>query len=250
MQRQTKRFILLTTVSGIAVVGFFFKSRFFSRILEQTTRDEVLFHADTTEKIVALTIDDGPHPGLTPAILDILATHQVPATFFVIGDHVNGNEQLLERMVAEGHELGNHMMDDSRSILLDTIEFKQQLATAHDLLSAYGPVHWFRPGSGLYNGEMLEAIRPYGYRTVIGSVYPYDAHIHSPEFTSSYVISNAQPGAIIIMHDGYESRFATATALERIIPSLQKRGYRFVTLSDMAARASNGTLSYLDAPIP
>ncbi len=230
-----RRLFLLAGLSGAmaATVTFFFKGRFFSRLVEETTHDEVLFHVNTTEKVIALTIDDGPHPELTPAILDVLAEYDVPATFFVIGSQVAGNEDLMRRIVAEGHELGNHLMSDKRSIGLDPDEFERQLANAHRLITPFGPVRWFRPGSGWYNERMLQQIRPYNYRCVIGFVYPYDAQVHSVEFASSYILGNTVPGSIIILHDGKEDRQATVNILHWIIPALQKRGYRFATLSGL-----------------
>jgi len=236
--RQTVHYMLLGAgLGGAAVVGFFYKARFFSRLLEQTTSDEVLFHVNTGARLIALTIDDGPHPDLTPGILDTLAAYGVPATFFVIGSRVPGNEALLARIVREGHELGNHLMSDARSIALNPDEFARQLATAHALIAPFGLVRWFRPGSGWYNARMLEQIRPYGYRCVIGSVYPYDAQIHAVEFASRYILGNVQPGAIIILHDGKAERQATPDILQRVLPALQARGYRFVTLSDLVKSA-------------
>lgn len=235
----TRRLLIITGFST-AVLGFFFKSRFLSRLLEQQTSDDVLFHINTSQKLIALTIDDGPHPTLTEEILDVLAQYEVPATFFIIGDRVAGNEQHLMRIVAEGHELGNHLMTDDRSIALSIDDFKWQLAEAHALISPFGPINWFRPGSGWYSRAMLEAIKPYNYRCVVGSVYPYDAQIRSKEFATGYILSNVQPGSIIILHDGAEDRVITLDVLHRIIPALLNRGYRFVTLSDLAETAEPG----------
>ncbi len=234
MTRLIKRLLVVLSAAGsIAAVGFFFWPLVFSRLLEQTTSDEVLFHVDTEEKVIALTIDDAPHAQLTPQILDVLVKHHVPATFFVIGSHVPGNEALLRRMVREGHELGNHLMTDERSVALEPAELAWQLATTHELLSEFARVRWFRPGSGFYTKKMLAQIRPYHYRAVVGSIYPYDAHVHSVEFASNYILGNAHPGAIIILHDGSLEREATPDILRRIIPALQQRGYRFVTLTGL-----------------
>lgn len=233
MRPIVKRFLFLTGLGTVAAVGFFLKARFFSRLLEQSTSDEVLFHVDTAQKVVALTIDDAPHSQLTAEILDVLAEYAVPATFFIIGDQVPGNEDLMCRIGEEEHELGNHLMSDERSILLNPAEFDRQLAAAHALIAPFGPVRWFRPGSGFYNERMLAQIRPYGYRCVLGSIYPYDAHLRSVEFASGYILSNIQPGAIIILHDGGPEREATPEILRRIIPALRRRGYRFATLSEL-----------------
>jgi peptidoglycan-N-acetylglucosamine deacetylase len=232
MRRTYKSLLFLTALSTLAGISFF-KARLFSRIVEHNTSDEVLFHVDTREKVVALTIDDGPYAELTPEILNALAEYGVKATFFIIGGQVPGNEALLQRIVAEGHELGNHLMSDRRSISLEPEEFVRQLGQAHARIASFGPVRWFRPGSGFYNTRMLEQIRPFNYRAVVGSVYPYDAQFHSVEFATGYILGNTQPGSIIVLHDGCCDRKGTVDILRRILPALQKRGYRFATLSDL-----------------
>jgi peptidoglycan-N-acetylglucosamine deacetylase len=232
MRRTHKSLVILTAVSALAAVSFF-KARLFSRIVEHNTSDEMLFHVDTREKVVALTIDDGPHAELTPEILDVLAEQRVKATFFIIGEQIPGNEAVLQRIVAEGHELGNHLMTDKRSITLEPDEFARQLDETHSRIVPFGPVRWFRPGSGFYNKRMLEQIRPFGYRAVVGSVYPYDAQLHSVEFATGYILGNTQPGSIIVLHNGCCDREGTVDILRRIIPALQKRGYRFATLSEL-----------------
>jgi peptidoglycan/xylan/chitin deacetylase (PgdA/CDA1 family) len=80
---------------------------------------------------------------------------------------------------------------------------------------------------------MLAQLRPYGYRAVLGSVYPYDAQFSSVEFAAGYILGNVQPGSIIILHEGADDRYAAVEILRRIIPALQKRGYQFETLTEL-----------------
>ena len=103
----------------MVVVGalFWFQPRFLLRQLANRN-PEVLFYARTDQKVLALTIDDAPDSTLSPLILDLLAEHQVPATFFILGGNIAGNEDIIARMKAEGHELGNHLAQDEASIML------------------------------------------------------------------------------------------------------------------------------------
>jgi peptidoglycan/xylan/chitin deacetylase (PgdA/CDA1 family) len=101
---------------------------------------EVLYFVETQEPVVALTIDDGPDPVATPEILDVLKRHGARATFFLITDHISGNEETLVRMVKEGHEVANHLMHDQPSIRLAPSEFERQLLAAHEALSRYSDV--------------------------------------------------------------------------------------------------------------
>lgn len=199
---------------------------------------DVLFFVETKQPLVALTIDDAPYPTLTPRILDVLATHHAHATFFVIGDHIPSNEPLLERMVADGHELANHQLHDKPSIRLSAAEFAQQLALTHERLIPFGPIRYFRPASGWFNRRMLQQLEPYGYRCVLGSAYPEDL-LSSPTYLSRHILFNVAPGSIIILHDGSQQRTRTVAVLERVLPELQRRGYRVVTVSELLASSQH-----------
>ena len=192
---------------------------------------DVLYFVKTEEKIIALTIDDGPHPVVTPKILDVLSEHQVPATFFLIGERVEKNKEIIRQIVKQGHEIGNHHMQDRPSIKLSEAEFERQLLEADEILSEFAQVKWFRPASGWFNQRMLRQLEKYNYKCALGSVYPYDAAIHNVTFLSNYILDNVFPGAIIILHDGTLERKVTVDVLKRIIPKLKSHGYRFVTLT-------------------
>ncbi len=193
----------------------------------------VLYLVDTQEPVVALTIDDGPDPIGTPRILDVLDQHDARATFFLITSHIPGNEEVVFRAVEEGHELANHLTADERSILLSPSEFERKLLESHDVLSRFADVHWFRPGSGWYNAEMLSILHEHGYRCVLGSVYPFDPQIPSAWFAARYVLRNVRPGSIIVLHDYGGRGERTASALATILPELNRRGFRVVTLSEL-----------------
>ncbi len=199
---------------------------------------DVLYFVKTEEKIIALTIDDGPHPMVTPKILDVLSEYQVPATFFLIGGRVQHNEDILRRIASNGHEIGNHHMEDAPSIRLSEVEFEKQLLQAHRILSEFAQVKWFRPASGWFNERMLRQVEKHNYKCALGSVYPYDAAIHNVTFLSNYILDNMFPGAIIILHDGTLERKATVEVLKQIIPILKRHGYRFVTLTELTKSKS------------
>ncbi|MDP9359664.1 MAG: peptidoglycan-N-acetylglucosamine deacetylase, partial [Chloroflexota bacterium] len=135
-----------------------------------------------------------------------------------------------------GHELDNHLMTDTPSIRLSAEVFERQLLETHELLSRFGPVRWFRPGSGWYCRRMLEQIRHSGYRCALGSAYAYDSHIRSTWCASRHILRHTRPGAVIILHDGCASRWRTLDVLRRVLPELERRGYQVVTLSELAER--------------
>ncbi|NOZ50839.1 MAG: polysaccharide deacetylase family protein [Chloroflexi bacterium] len=196
---------------------------------------EVLFMHETSRLVVGLTIDDGPHPLLTPQILQVLADYQAHATFFMLSDRVRGRGDLVRQVVDGGHELGNHLCYDAASIRLAPDEFVRQLHEAHEVLSAFAPVSWFRPGSGWFNQQMLADLQQRGYRCALASVYPYDAQFPYPVLVSNYVLRNVFPGAIITLHEGAWTRRGTVRVLRTILPVLQQRGYEVLSLSELVA---------------
>jgi peptidoglycan-N-acetylglucosamine deacetylase len=207
---------------------------------------DVFFRLETDELRVALTIDDSPHPTLTPRILDVLDEYDAHATFFLIGERIPGNEEVVRRMVDEGHELGNHLMTVVPSIRLPAAEFTRQLRQTHDLLAPYGPVRWCRPGSGWYNRRMLDQLRDHDYQCAMASAYAYDPQVRSTWYVTRHILLNTRPGAVIVLHDGAPSGRRTVAVLRRVLPELQRRGYRVVTLSELAEQ--NAAQPPLTAP--
>ena len=200
---------------------------------------EVLYSVQTLEPILALTIDDGPDPSTTPRILDLLLEHDARATFFLLSDHIPGNETLVQRIVDEGHEIGNHLTDDQPSIRLSVDDFEQRLLHAQGVLSQFGEIHWFRPGSGWYNKSMRSVLIEHGYQLALGSIHPFDSHVPSSWFASNYILWRAQPGAIIVLHDNSDRGHRTADTLEKVLPALMARDFRFVTLTELSEQAQS-----------
>jgi peptidoglycan/xylan/chitin deacetylase (PgdA/CDA1 family) len=194
---------------------------------------EVVYFVETRQPAVALTIDDGPDAAATPRILDLLGQHQAQATFFFISDRVAGNEAIVRRAVKEGHELANHSTADAPSIFLKDSEFEKRLLKAHEVLSRFSDLRWFRPGSGWYSKKMLATIHRHGYRCALGSVYPFDPQIPSTWFIQRHVLRGVQPGAIIVLHDHGARGERTIAVLGEILPEIKRRGLRVVTLSEL-----------------
>ncbi len=218
------------------VVGalFWFQPRFLLRELAERN-PSVLFYVETEQKVLALTIDDAPDSVLTPLILDVLAEHQVPATFFVLGQNITGNEDLIARMKAEGHELGNHLGRDEASIMLSDKEFEQQLLAVEQMIGPLGDQKWCRPGSGWFSPDMVKVAHDVGYRCCLGSIYPFDNKLRRPGWIHSEVMDRVFPGAIVILHEGGPDRDYVVPLLEELIPDLKAAGYEFLTLSGIEA---------------
>jgi len=196
---------------------------------------EVVFSVGTDEKLVALTIDDGPSAA-TPEILQVLEENGARATFFLIGEHVESRPDLARSIVEAGHEVAHHMMEDQPSRDLPPEVFEKRFDEMDRILTELGGSRLFRPGSGWYDDQMLATVEQRGYQTVLGSVYPFDAHVPWSGFHYWYVLQNTVPGSIIVLHDGPERGVRTAEALRSILRELNRRGYRVVTASTLLDR--------------
>ncbi|PFH56760.1 hypothetical protein XA68_16032 [Ophiocordyceps unilateralis] len=197
---------------------------------------DVLFELTTTERVMALSLDDAPSAH-TADIMEVLRENGARATFFVIGDQVEGREEALRTLVGQGHELANHAMHDepSRALSDDRLEadvaaVKEKLVAAYSAESSTLPNNYFRPGSGLISRRMRDLLGSRGFRIVLGSIYPHDPQIPYPAVNARHILSMAHPGAIIICHD---RRKWTAPMLRLVLPELRRRGYKIVTITDL-----------------
>ena len=234
--------IFLLIISFLLILSIlFYQPRWLLKIIIKVSPD-VYYFSETTDKIVAITIDDGPNTITTRKILETLAENNASATFFLITERIEKNEAIVKSIIKNGHQIGHHMVKDEKSILLNGEEFEQEFLTAEQTLNQFlNPVKvtWFRPGGGWYNSQMLDIVKKYNYQTALGSIFPYDTHIPSSEFASFHILSNLRPGAIVVLHDSGRDGTSedwgerTNMTLKKILPEITNRGYRTVTLSEM-----------------
>ena len=189
----------------------------------------------TDEPVVGLTFDDGPHPELTDAILDVLAKHEAQATFFLIGDRVVSNRGVVSRIVDEGHEVGDHLMHDEASILLSRSRFREDLTQARDLLADYQEVRWWRPGSGWTTKAMVREAHDLGMRCVLGTVAVADGPPPEPgSWREQRLLGQISAGAVVVLHEGTDERRDVVDTLDWLLTRLAERGLRSVTLTELS----------------
>lgn len=198
---------------------------------------DVLWRVRTDLKVVALTIDDGPSE-MTQEILNILKANEACATFFIIGSHID-SEKILQELVLNGNELGNHAMHDEPSrrlsdrVLSEQIAFvEQRIESSYQACGREPPPKYFRPGHGIFSTRMRNQLARLGYRLILGDVYPHDPLISSWRLNSLHILSMVKPGSIVICHDGSGRRW-TLPMLQKVLPELRRRGYRVVTVTDL-----------------
>ncbi|GAA4148158.1 polysaccharide deacetylase family protein [Actinomadura keratinilytica] len=182
-------------------------------------------------KCVALTFDDGPGP-YTGRLLDTLAAHGARATFFVVGGSAAVHRDLLRRQAAEGHEIGNHTQDHRDLERLAAIQVNTDVQETQLLVrDAVGRApRLLRPPYGSTNGSVGEVAASLGLVQVMWNVDVRDEVTSDPKAIADRTVSAARPGAVVLLHD---TRRPTAEALPRILDRLARKGYRFVTVSQL-----------------
>lgn len=198
----------------------------------------VLSRLPTRDKQVALTFDDGPNPEATPRILDALAKHDVRATFFALGRHVERWPDLVRRAAAEGHAIGNHGYHH-RKLHLQRPAFVRddiRLGTERIRAATGAAPTYFRAPHGFRNPWVSRAANEYGQRVVGWTLGVWDSDQPGDEEIARRAIDGCRPGTILLLHDGdgYDARgdrTQTAAALPAIIAGLRARGYEFVPLT-------------------
>ncbi|HEY9650035.1 MAG TPA: polysaccharide deacetylase family protein [Coleofasciculaceae cyanobacterium] len=199
-------------------------------------RGKVINHVTLSgsEKVIALTFDDGPWPNNTLQILDILKQYNINATFFWVGQCLKAYPQIAKQVVDDDHVIGNHTWHHSYRHFNKTAAAKEIEDTAELIYKTTGvKTSLFRPPGGVMNNGVVDYAKQQNYAIIMWSSDPMDYRHFSPQQLVNNVIRKAKPGAIVLMHDGGGNRHATVQALPQIITKLQEQGYRFVTVPEL-----------------
>jgi peptidoglycan/xylan/chitin deacetylase (PgdA/CDA1 family) len=206
----------------------------------------IFWRASTSEKIVALSFDDGPNDLFTPQLLQILAHYQTPATFFLIGSHVKKNPAIAREIAGGPHEIGNHTYSHPTLPFLENKDVTKELQDTHDIIyevTGKNPI-FMRPPMGLFTKRVVNLAEKLGYQTVVGDVYPRDPHRPGTEKIIRRVLARVRPGSLIILHDGGNGndvdRSQTIDSVKAFVPKLLEKGFRFVTLTELVASNNGG----------
>lgn len=192
---------------------------------QQYLRENKIF----TEKLVALTFDDGPSAITTPQVLDILERYKIKSTFYLVGKNISGNESLLKRMKKAGHEIGNHSWDHQDLTKLSPEQVKAEIddtsAAVKDVLGQ--GTKTMRPPYGATNDIVRSCLE---LPPVMWTVDTYDWQNKNPSTILENIKNALQPGSVILMHDIHQT---TVDALIPVLDYLVSQGYKFVTISEL-----------------
>lgn len=206
---------------------------------DQLRRFDAAYVGSSTEKVAYLTFDSGYENGATGKILDVLQRHQVPAAFFLVGNYIEKNPDLVRRMVAEGHTVGNHTMHHpDMSAISDPEAFARELG---DLEALYQQVtgqemaKFYRPPQGLYSETNLAMAQKLGYRTVFWSLAYVDWNNDAqptPEQAFSKLLPRMHNGAVVLLHSTSQTN---AQILDELLTRWKQEGYRFAPIEELFA---------------
>ncbi|MBD2579447.1 polysaccharide deacetylase family protein [Oscillatoria sp. FACHB-1406] len=193
----------------------------------------------TSDKIIALTFDDGPDGKTTLQVLDILGRYQVKATFFLIGENVKKYPYVTRRIVELGHAIGNHTLTHAYKVMSPESAAQEIEKTADEIaqFTRNRPL-LFRPPLGNMNNGLVEYARNHNYLTVLWSINSEDSVGYPGVNTiAANVINRAHSGGIVLLHDAPWYRWKTIATLPTIIERLKAQGYRFVTVPELLTLA-------------
>lgn len=203
------------------------------------------FLGDTTEPVIYLTFDAGYENGCTAKILDVLQAHQVKAAFFLVGNYMEQNPELVQRMAAEGHTVGNHTYHHyDMSKISDPETFTEELKSLEDLyfeITGSQLAKFYRPPQGIYSEENLQMAQQLGYHTVFWSLAYQDwENDCQPTEQQAFgkLIPRIHNGAVVLLHSTSQTN---AEILDALLTRWEELGYRFGTLEELFAEMPDGS---------
>ena len=205
--------------------------------VDQLRQFDTVYLGDTSEKVIYLTFDAGYENGCTAKILDVLQKHQVKAAFFLVGNYIEKNADLVRRMVKEGHIVGNHTMHHyDMSKLSDKASFTRELTDLEALYKTATGMDmpkFYRPPQGIYSEENLRMAKELGYKTVFWSLAYVDWNNDSQpshEQAFSKLLPRIHNGAVVLLHSTSQTN---AEILDELLTKWEEMGYTFGTLEDL-----------------
>ncbi|MBO1417143.1 polysaccharide deacetylase family protein [Streptomyces sp. FH025] len=188
-----------------------------------------VFELDPGQRVVALTIDDGPDPRYTPTVLALLKQHGIRATFFLIGENAVEHQSLVREIADHGHHIANHTWTHADLRHMSDGAVRDELERTSDLLqrtTGRQPT-WFRAPGGDWSPVALRASAALGLRNLGWSVDPRDWSRPGTSVIIDRVLKNVRPGSIVLNHDGGGDRSQTVAAMKAYLPVLLDSGYSF-----------------------
>ena len=229
-----KRAIVVTLIVLACVLALAFALFRISRARCFSLVGEAICHVDTDQPLVALTLDDGPTAEGTPWALSTLRRYRAHATFFLIGASAAGQEKLVQQILADGNEVGNHSFTHVRMVGYSAGFYDSEIMRTDAALRQAGvqDLHLFRPPYGKKLIGLPRALARHDYRLIMWDVED-PSGAATPQAYAAEVVRQARPGSIILMHVMYRGDRIARAALPLVLQGLKARGFRIVTVGEL-----------------
>ena len=255
MAKRDKLLIFLALAMAVTAVSLFFRRNILPTVSwglsfrqegappvgnagqDQLRRYNAAYLGDTTQKVLYLTFDAGYENGCTGRILDTLQKHNVKAAFFLVGNYIERNGDLVRRMVQEGHTVGNHTMHHyDMSRIQEPQAFAKELTDLEALFretTGQELPKFYRPPQGIYSEKNLEMAKELGYKTVFWSLAYVDWKNDDqpdPDASLAKLLKRTHNGAVVLLHSTSQTN---AKILDTLLTRWEEAGYTFGTLDDL-----------------
>lgn len=188
-----------------------------------------------TTKTVYLTFDDGPIPEITPWALEELKKHRAKATFFCIGENIEKHPEIIKRIIAEGHSVGNHTFNHLKGTATETAKYVENVLKCEELINSKSSSDGhqnqnskllFRPPYGKITSKQAKLLQRRGYKIVMWEIISYDFDMTiSEEQCLKNVLKNLKPGRVVVFHDSLKAEKNLRYALPKVLDFIEEKGW-------------------------
>lgn len=191
-----------------------------------------LWRMNPSENAIYLTFDDGPNDIVTAQVLNILKEKNIHATFFCVGENIQKFPTTMERIVSEGHSIGNHTHNHIKGWNYPSEKYLTNIALAQEFIAPFSNTNLFRPPYGRISKKQGSALIKLGYKIVMWDIlsYDYDKHIHIEDCIKN-ISKKTRNGSIVVFHDSLKAQAQMLQILPTYIDNMTQRGFIFKALN-------------------
>ena len=231
MKKKKRKYVKAISIAVFLILCAYILITFLYTPFEKSYTVEV----QSSEKMIALTFDDGPGK-YTGELLEGLKEENIKATFFLLGKHIDGYEEIVKQMQNDGHLIGNHTYDHCTLFNTSLEDYIRELQETDEKIAAITgeSTVFFRPPHGFYTGSRLNGIDKIA---ILWSKDPADWKHQDADYVYEYLMKNAADGRIILLHD---TKPTTVEGVLRAIKDLKEQGYEFVRVDELLCRNGDG----------
>ena len=232
-----QRVLIGKIVFGLAALAAGVGTWKVSKLTSYQFLGEIIDRVETSQKVVALTFDDGPNPVNSRPLLRLLNKYGAKVTFFMVGKEIEQNFEIAKLVASNGHQLANHSYTHLRMIFHTAATLEQEIKRTDEAIRAVGfkDEIMFRAPYGQKMFALPYVLSKLNKKDILWDVESRDTANQDPEYLAGRVIKLVKPGSIVVFHEGGAPKPGTLEAVEKVLKALSAEGYRFVTVAQLMA---------------